>query len=227
MSTDERLVIPVWVKAMGVVTTLVIGAAIWFAVFEPIQVLPRMRLAPGYSLGAQDGSTFTSETVRGSVTLYTFAPLDCEGCDAVDDTMQTVARRVDAEVDLGETALQLVTVVLDAGTPVDRLRLAADRAGADGPDWVFVSGDETTLRNVVGAGFQRFFVPDADTIGDDPGFVLVDGNGIVRGDYRYSTLADDADKLVRHIDILATELRNSSGPASVAYEAAHLFLCYP
>ena len=60
-----------------------------------------------------------------------------------------------------------------------------------------------------------------------PGYILVDGSGVVRGDYRYQTLADDGDKLVRHIDILASELRYADGSAAVAYEAAHLFLCYP
>ena len=59
------------------------------------------------------------------------------------------------------------------------------------------------------------------------GFLLVDGNGVLRGDYRYQTLADDADKLVRHIGLLGAEIRNSDGASAVAYEAAHLFLCYP
>jgi len=61
----------------------------------------------------------------------------------------------------------------------------------------------------------------------DPSFVIVDGNGVVRGDYRYQTLADDADKLIRHTEILAEEIRYADGPAALAYEAAHLFLCYP
>ena len=57
--------------------------------------------------------------------------------------------------------------------------------------------------------------------------MLVDGWGVVRGEYRYQTLASDVDKLLHHIDILGEELRNSHGAASVAYEAAHFFLCYP
>ena len=84
------------------------------------------------------------------------------------------------------------------------------------------------METVVGAGFRRFF--DASDISDvqyDPGFIIVDGSGVVRGDYRYQTLADEADKLVRHLDILAGELRHGDGPAGAAYEAAHLFLCYP
>jgi protein SCO1/2 len=68
--------------------------------------------------------------------------------------------------------------------------------------------------------------PDG-SIGFDPGFVIVDGWGVIRGDYRYQTLSDDADKLTRHLGLLATEIRYASGPGAIAYEAAHLFLCYP
>ena len=48
---------------------LIILAAIAFAVFEPIQVLPRIRLAPGYLLVNQSAETITSEDVRGDIVL--------------------------------------------------------------------------------------------------------------------------------------------------------------
>ena len=63
--------------------------------------------------------------------------------------------------------------------------------------------------------------------GSTPGTCSADGTGVIRGEYRYQTLASDADKLVHHVDILAAEVRNASGATAVAYEAAHLFLCYP
>ena len=50
---------------------------------------------------------------------------------------------------------------------------------------------------------------------------------MIRGEYRYQTNASDADKIVRHLDVLGEEVRNSHGAASLAYEAAHFFLCYP
>ena len=61
----------------------------------------------------------------------------------------------------------------------------------------------------------------------DPTLVLVDGWGVIRGEYKYQTILSDAYKIVRHLGILGEEIRNSSGAASLAYEAAHLFLCYP
>lgn len=200
-----------------------------FAIFEPIQVLPRIRLAPGYALMAEDGSMVTSENARGTVTLYSFAPTDCESqCDDMFDTMRSVRSRIDGEIDLGETDFRLITIALDEVDDHEPLAAAAARSEADGSTWRWIGGSESAVRNVAGAGFQRFYeVADDGSINFDPGFILVDGNGVIRGEYRYQTLADDADKFVRHAQILAEEIRYAQGPAAVAYEAAHLFLCYP
>ncbi len=207
----------------------IILAAMAFAIFEPIQVLPRMRLAPGFALTDQSGEPFSSEVARGTVTLYTFATTGCdEQCETVSDTMRDVQRRVEAEVDMGSSEFALVTVALDP-TDSEALAVAAAEAGADGQAWRWVgSDDEAAIRRTVGTGFQRFFeTADDGSIRYDPSFVLVDGNGVVRGDYRYSTLANDGEKLSRHVAILAEEIRNATGATAVAYEAAHLFLCYP
>lgn len=205
-------------------------AGLAFAIFEPIQVLPRIRLAPGYALTAPDGSTLTSEDGRGSVTLYAFAPADCTtaACADMEATMRAVRTRVGEEVDFGDSELRLITIALD---PTDAAGLAgaADRSGADGKRWRWLgSSDPREIRRVVGQGFERYFEYTHDGFTRfDPSFVLVDGNGVVRGDYKYSTLADDADKLTDHMSILAEEIRHAGGATAVAYEAAHLFLCYP
>ena len=100
--------------------------------------------------------------------------------------------------------------------------LATD-AGADGDQWRFVSGTDTQLDTVVGLGFRHARGRDTAT----PHFVIVDGWGTIRGDYRYRTSASESDKLVRHVDLLVSEVQNSSGIASLAYGAAHVFACYP
>lgn len=212
-----------------------VAAALAFAILEPIQVLPRLRLAPGYGLVDGEGSFVSSEDARGAVTLYSFSPTDCgDRCDAMYATLGLVRDRVDDEIDLGDTDFRIVTIALDGldestGRPdVGRLAEAAAISGADGDRWRWLGGDETTIRTVVGNGFRRFYeITDDGGIEFDPAFVLVDGNGLVRGEYRYQTLASDDDKLVRHTGILAEEIRNAEGATAVAYEAAHLFLCYP
>lgn len=212
------------------VVALVVGAFA-FTVWQPIQVLPRIGLAPGYALVDQHGDRYTSESARGSITLYAFAPLDCgTRCDAADATLAEVSRRVAAEVDLGDVGFRVVTIALDPVSEADpaALAAAAGRSGADGERWRWIGGDEDRVRTLVGAGFRRGYEPGADgELRFDPGFVLVDGNGLIRGDYRYRTTAPDTDKLVGNLQVLAGEIRNAHGAAAVAYEAAHLFLCYP
>lgn len=213
-----------WLIGIGLVVLLGVTA---FAIFEPVQVLPRIRVAPGFALVDQSGASFTSEDGRSAVTLYTFLPSDCgEECAAVNETMRAVGERVTSSVDLAGAEFRQVTMALDTGDP-SRLQTAALESGADGDVWRWVGGDATTLRDVVGEGFRVFYEETGDGVEFDPVFVIVDGTGLIRGDYRYSTLTSDTDRLTRHISLLGDELRNSEGAASLVYEAAHIFLCYP
>jgi cytochrome oxidase Cu insertion factor (SCO1/SenC/PrrC family) len=200
---------------------LVFAGSMAFAILQPVQVLPRLRLAPGYAMVDQTGATVTSEDGRGEITLYTFVPADCDDrCDTVHTTMAEVRERVERDVDLGGAGFRLVTVVLDPGVETETVGRARDAAGAD---WTWLAGSGRQIENVVGLGFRRSTSVDEFT----PSYAIVDGWGMIRGEYRYQTLADDADKLVRHIDVLGSELRNASGFASFVYEAAHAFQCYP
>jgi protein SCO1/2 len=206
---------------------LIIGSMA-FAIFQPIKVLPRLRPAPGYSLVDEHGDRFTSEDARGMITLYSFMPLDCgDDCDDVARTMSTVRDAVGTQVDLGDVEFRLVTVVLDPDATPTELAAAAARAGDDEPTgehgWVWLSGSADQIENVVGLGFRRASDPERWT----PSYAVVDGWGTIRGEYRYSTRLDDADKLIRHLDVLGGELRHRSGIATFAYDAAHAFQCYP
>ena len=207
---------------------MIVLAAIAFAVFEPIQVLPRIRLAPGYLLTDQHAQTLTSEDVRGDIVLYNFGYSGCGECASMNDTMSAIQSRLD-EVDVGDTNVRFVTISFAAGrdTP-ETLTEYAEQLGADPEQWTFATADAGHIDNVVKAGFRAYY----EDVGDgsftfDPVFVLVDGWGVIRGEYRYQTSASDTDKILHHIDILGEEIRNSHGAASLAYEAAHFFLCYP
>jgi len=208
---------------------LIIAAALAFAVFQPIQVLPRIRLSPGYLLVNQDDQTITSEDARGDIVLYTFTYSRC-GAECADmyETLREVQSRL-GEVDAGDNDIKFITISFDTqrDTP-EVLQDYAASLGADTSRWQFATGDPGHLENVIKAGFEVYY-QEADD-GDfafAPTFVLVDGWGVIRGEYRYATNASDADKIVHHLDILGEEIRNSHGAASLAYEAAHFFLCYP
>ncbi len=226
---DEEFSLPRSLKILAGIFVLFIAGAMAFVIFEPIQVLPRIRLAPGYAMLSQDGSPVSSEAARGTVTLYNFAPTGCTTeCEDMNRTMADVQAWVGTDLDLGDVDFRLVTIALDPVENSDQLVEAAARSGSDGVNWIWIGGDQTTIENVAGTGFRRFFeTQDDGSIRFDPGYVLVDGNGVVRGDYRYQTLADDSDKLTSHLQILADEIRYANGATAIAYEAAHLFLCYP
>jgi len=83
------------------------------------------------------------------------------------------------------------------------------------------------LKHIVGGGFEAYYDPqEGGRYNFDPKFALVDGWGIIRGEYRYQTLTPDTVRILRHIQVLADEVHNSQGTASLAYEATHFFLCY-
>ena len=129
----------------------------------------------------------------------------------------------------GETEVRFVTLSFDpANDTPDVLRDRANAMGADGDEWFYATGEEGLMRPIIGSGFKTYFeARDDGTFAFDPALILVDGSGVVRGEYRYQTRASDTERILNHIDILGEEVRNSHGAAGLAYEAAHFFLCYP
>lgn len=227
-SEGKRLSRKVIIRSV-VPVALIIVAALAFAVFEPIQVLPRIRLAPGYLLTDQSAATLTSEDVRGDIVLYNFGYSGCgEDCATMNQTMLEIQGRLD-EADVGDTDVRFVTISFDAATDTPtELQDYADRLDANTDQWSFASGEPDHIANVVKAGFEAYYEErDDGSFTFDPVFVLVDGWGVIRGEYRYQTNASDANKIIHHLDILGEEIRNANGAATLAYEAAHFFLCYP
>jgi protein SCO1/2 len=64
----------VWLLSIPVVLGVAVLA---FTIFQPIRVLPRLALAPGYLLVDQDGVRLTSEGVRGKLVVYTIGYTGC------------------------------------------------------------------------------------------------------------------------------------------------------
>lgn len=218
-----------WFLAIGTVGLLLVLGAMWFKIFEPIQVLPRIRLAPGFALTDQSGDQVTSEDLRGSVVLYTFTYAGCEDpCPAPEPTMAAIRDRID-EVDLGDTDVRFVTMSFDPANDTPQvLEGRAQAMGADGDEWFYATGATELMKPIIGSGFKTYFEQQDDgSFAFDPALILVDGSGVVRGEYRYQTRAPDTERILNHIDILGEEVRNSRGAAGLAYEAAHFFLCYP
>lgn len=211
------------------IMVLVVGGALAFAIFQPIKVLPRIRLAPGFSLISQDGSRLTNEDMRGKIVVYAFTYTGCtDPCRTTTPTLQALQPQVEA-MDRGGVPVEFVTISVDSQHDSPGvLNDYARTVGAHPTLWTFASTtDPVALKTIVGEGFEVFYdAGQASFIQIDPVFMLVDGWGIIRGEYRYASSTPDADRLFRHIQVLIDEVHNSKGAAKLAYEAAHLFLCY-
>lgn len=198
-----------------------------FAILRPILVLPRIDLAPGFTLQDETGQRFTSEDLRGQLVLYNFTYTRCAPpCPATSDVMRAVQTRLD-EIETGGIPVTLVTISFDPehDTPAVLSQYAA-QVTSDVHNWRFLTGDAGRLKWVIGGGFGMYYRANEDgSFTFDPAFMLVDGAGILRAEYR--TAAPEIDRILRDIGLVAKEANNSQGAKRAAYEAAHLFLCYP
>ena len=212
---------------------LLVAGVLAFAIFKPIRVLPRMRLAPAFALTDQSGRTFTNEDLRGQFVLYNFTYTGCQppDCTQTNAIMQDVYRRL-GEAQTDGVPVSLVTISFDPerDTP-QKLAAYAQNLGADPERWHFLTGEPNRLKSIIGGGFGAYYEPvvplqEGGAFTFSPTMVLVDGLGIVRAVYNTRTTLPDADRILRHLGVLGEEVRNSQGMTRLGYEAAHLFLCY-
>lgn len=205
-----------------------------FNIIQPIKVLPRVGLSPGFAFINQTGQRRTSEDYRGKLTVYNFMYSNC-GPDCLQSASQMESLRTSlAELGAQETKFALVTISLDPGrdTPavLGKYMSQAMNAPQNSVSWDFLTGDPTRTKYVVGGGFGLYYEkasgPDGQySIKFEPRFELVDGWGIIRSEYRSSKL--DLALILRDVNYLVAEIQNSKGVGRYAYEAAHLFRCYP
>lgn len=215
---------------------LLAGAIVAFNTIRPITVLPRITPSPGYAFTNQEGQLVTSEDARGRLTLYSLSYAGCdEACAQPVEQIASVQAAL-AERIPSDTPLAFMTISVDpTAGPDSQLRMMEARAQAVAPSlpfrWDFVTAAPERTKQVIGRGFSVYYgdpvmgEDGARQITFDPRYVLVDGLGIMRAEYRTAT--PDPDILARDINFLMGEARNSKGVARLGYEAAHLFSCYP
>ena len=216
---------PLW--AFYALLALLLVVVLAFVIFRPILVLPRITLAPGFALTDQDGNRLTNEDMRGKLVLYNITHTACEPpCRQTSQTMQEVQARLD-ELNPSAVPIEFVTISLDPEKDTPQvMRAYADSLNADLDQWHFVTGPLDRLKWIVGGGFGVYFDHKEDgRLVYDPALMLVDGFGILRAEY--ITADFDADRILSDINLILEEVEKSEGANKVAYEAAHLFMCYP
>ena len=141
---------------------LIAAFVIWFSTARPILVLPRIALAPGFYLTDQTGERFTSEDVRGQITLYSFTYTGCEEpCIQTSPVMAEVQARL-LEVP-SSVPLQLVTFSIDPDNDdTERLLAFANELGADSDVWHLLTGGAPQLKSVIGGGFSVYYKAQDD-----------------------------------------------------------------
>lgn len=207
---------------VGAVVLLIMG----FAVFQPVKVVPRLELAPGYALVDQKGQPLTSEDMRGSVAVYTIGYTGCETRCFPTDSLFAELQRGLAGADLGDVPVRLVSISIDPerDTPAVLDSVAAAR-GAHPDTWTFATGEPAALKTLIGTGFELYYGrTDQGELEYNPGFMIVDGNGILRRAYRWGI--PSVDGLLKDLRLIAREARAATGASRLAYEAAHVFACY-
>lgn len=203
-------------------------AVLAFTIFQPVRVLPRITMAPGYMLTDQDGARLTSEGLRGKVVVYSIGYTGCgAGCAESTELLRELQGRLGEVVGPEDVEVRLVTISIDPerDTP-EVLRSAAAAIGADPEVWRLATGEPGALKTLVGAGLKVYYGPDGEGgYRLDPALFIVDGWGILRAEYRYRL--PKPDRLLRDVGLVVQEARAATGIGRLAYEAAHLFACYP
>jgi len=173
-----------WVLAAALLAATGVVLAVRGRASAP--ALPHLGTLPAFALVERSGRPLTRESLRGQVWVADFIFTRCGGiCPAMTARMARLRR----EAEPGTTFVSF-TVDPDHDTPGVLTRYAS--AVGAGDDWLFVTGTQKALYDLSVGGFKlaAMEVPPRERIpgGDGPflhssRFVLVDGDGVVRGYY--------------------------------------------
>ncbi|NTV63702.1 MAG: SCO family protein [Oscillochloris sp.] len=220
-----------WVQpligGMGVLLGAVTLLALWFALAQPVKVMPRIRTMPAFLITNQDGQPAGDAELRGRLVLMNFSYTRCGAeCADLDKKLQQVQAALAPPNRLGRE-IMLATISLDPAhdTP-EVLRAYAAQLGARPSDWFFLTGAPAEIKGLVGGELGIYYEqPDAaGHMEHDDEVLLIDEHGILRARYTPETLTTD--RLSRDLGLMDQE-RTSSGVMRQVYEVSHLFLCYP
>jgi protein SCO1/2 len=174
--------------AAGLVVLLlaVVAAAAWFVVRRPGDGpdLPRLGAAPDFTLVSEQGKTVTRTDYAGKVWVADFIFTRCGGsCPILSAKMVALSERM-----TDVPGVRFVSFGVDP--EYDTPEVLADygrKLGADPARWAFLRGERPVIRSLVRDGFKLAIedaAPDSvEPILHSTRFVLVDGEGTIRGYY--------------------------------------------
>ena len=185
-----------------------VAVAVLLPSTRPADPLPVLGAVPEFVLTERSGRPVRRSDLDGVPWVADFIFSRCTGmCPALSTRMADLRRRVAAA---GLRARFVSFAVDPAHDTSDVLRAYADRVGATGDDWLFVTGSREALLDLIGLGFRlsveerspaAVAASGGDLIAHSDRFVLVDGAGQIRG-YYHGLDAETGDRLVADLTTL-------------------------
>ena len=172
-------------------------------------VLRKIANVPPFMLTERSGKSVTNSDLAGKVWVADFVYTTCPGpCPLVTAGMGEIQKET-----AGDPNLRLVSFTVDPQTDTPPVLAAyADKFGADPKRWLFLTGPEKPLYELIQNGFYQAvednrgqpLQPGQFTVTHSTRLVLVDAEGIMRGFYD-GLSQDSRDELLHAIKALEKE----------------------
>jgi protein SCO1/2 len=179
-------------KSLIILTSFVAAALTDCGPSEP--PLPTYGMVPEFHLTAHSGEEFSSKKLDGKIWVADFMFTNCPGpCPRMTTQMRTIQQAFPNESDIRFVSF---TVDPDRDTP-EVLEAYARRYKADLSTWYFLTGPVQKLHQLKR---ETFLLGDVNGVSFEHStrFVLVDGDGRIRGFYPTAE-PSDIDKLIADI----------------------------
>lgn len=172
--------------------------------------LPDYAAVPDFSFTERTGRKITNQDLKGKVWVADFIFTKCPGpCPLMSAKFEELQQMINRA-----KAVKLVSFSVDPVTDTPAvLTEYANRMGAQGDQWLFLTGDPDAMRNTVVKGFllplELNSGADVATSGKyahSTKFVLVDPAGRIRG-YYDGLQPDILPKLLRDVGYLMREFK--------------------
>ena len=163
---------------------------------QPSQQLPKIGSIPQFEFIDSNGNTVTLNNLKGKVWVADFIFTTCTmACPMMTGNMNLVHKKFKKNDDV---RLVSISVYPEYDTP-DVLKEYASQYDADTEKWLFLTGDESSVKNIIKDGFK---IGDfEEIIFHSEKFALVDKNGNIRAYYN-GMKSEDMKQLKKDINTL-------------------------